>query len=285
MKQAWIVALVVSLVPLAAAAAIPRAEVLKQVESSMLVKGTIEINADGSVNSLVIDQPDKFPGGLVDFVQKQVKDWKFEPVMIDGKARRARSPMSLRVVARKVDEDGYSIAIRNANFDGESPKEGESLSSKRLNPPRYPESVARSGASGTAYVVVKVDASGRVVDVVVEQVNLRTIGTAKEMDGWRSALADAAVKGARSWTFIPPVTGELADDESWSARVPVDFKMDDRHRFVYGKWELYIPGPRQSIPWSEEDRPGFSPDSLAEGGVYMMGQSKGPKLLTALDET
>ena len=124
MKQTWIVALVVSLVSLVPlAAAMPRAEALKQIESSMLVKGSIETNADGSVNSLVIDQPDKFPGGLVDFVQKQVKDWKFEPVMVDGKAMRARSPMSLRVVARKVDEDGYSITIRNANFDGEPPKE------------------------------------------------------------------------------------------------------------------------------------------------------------------
>ena len=58
MKKTWIVALVVSLLPLVAIAAIPRAEILRQVESSMLVKGTIETNADGSVNTLVIDQPD-----------------------------------------------------------------------------------------------------------------------------------------------------------------------------------------------------------------------------------
>ncbi len=284
MNKAWIVTLLLSLLPLAATAA-PKAEVLKQVESSMLVKGTIDIDTDGSVNSLAIDQADKFPGGLVDFVQKQVKHWKFEPVVIEGKARLARAPVSLRVVARKLDDDNYSIAIRNANFDSEIPKEGESLSSKRLQPPRYPLSVARSGASGTAYVVVKVDASGRVTDAVVEQVNLRTIGTTKEMESWRGALADAAVKAARSWTFIPPVVGEAADDGFWSARVPVDFEMDVSRKFVYGKWELYIPGPRQSIPWSKEDRPGFSPDSLAEGGVYMIGQDKGPKLLTALDGT
>ena len=39
----------------------------------------------------------------------------------------------------------------------------------------------------------------------------------------------------------------------------------------------------RQIAWAEDDRPGFSPDSLAEGGVYMIGQNKGPKLLTALD--
>ena len=284
MKKAWIVALVVSLLPLLAAA-VPDAEIRRQVESSLLVKGAIGINADGSVDTLTIDQPDKFPAGLLDFVDKQIKAWKFEPVLVEGKAVRARSPMSVRVVARAVGEDSYSIAIRNASFGGEPPKEGEALSSKWMGPPRYPELVARSGASGTVYLVVKADRQGRVVDAVVEQINLRTIGTDKEMEAWRKALADAALKAARKWTFTPPVRGELADDESWSVRVPCDFKMDDRADFVYGKWDQYIPGPRQAIPWSEEDRPGFSPDSLAAGGVYMIGQNKGPKLLTALDGT
>jgi hypothetical protein len=67
--------------------------------------------------------------------------------------------------------------------------------------------------------------------------------------------------------------------------VPVDFKMGDRIKAGYGKWEVYIPGPRQTIPWSKEERPGFSPDSLADGGVYMLGMSTGPKLLTPLDGT
>lgn len=283
MKKTWIVAALFALLP-AMATAVTRSEILKQIESSLLIRGTIETNVDGSVDSLVIDQPEKFPAGVVDFVQKQVATWKFEPVLVDGKAMRARSPMSLRIVARRVDDDAVSISIRNANFDGEPAKEGESLSYKRLNPPRYPEVVARNGASGTAYVVVRVGKDGRVIDALVEQVNLRTIGTATQMATWRSALADAAVKGARAWIFIPPVRGEMADDGVWSARVPVDFKMmDSRQSFAYGKWDLYIPGPRQTIPWSEDERPGFSPDSLAEGGVYMIGQNKGPKLLTALD--
>ena len=74
MNKAWIVTFVLSLLPLAASAA-PKAEVLKQVESSMLVKGTIDIDTDGGVSSLAIDQADKFPGGLVGFVQKQVKEF------------------------------------------------------------------------------------------------------------------------------------------------------------------------------------------------------------------
>ncbi|MGH8062995.1 MAG: TonB family protein [Pseudoxanthomonas sp.] len=284
MKKALIVALVIALCPCIANATKP-SEMRKQIESSMLVRGAIETNADGSVGELTIDSPEKLPAGLVDFVQKQVSAWKFEPVLVDGKPVRARSRMSVRVVARMIDKDSYSIGIRNANFDGEPPKEGEALSSTKLTPPRYPQNVARAGASGTVYVVIKVGKDGRLIDAMVEQVNLKTIGTGAEMSSWRNALADAALKAARDWTYAPPVKGELADDEFWSARVPVDFKMGDRIQTGYGKWEVYIPGPRQTIPWSKEERPGFSPDSLADGGVYMLGMDTGPKLLTPLDGT
>jgi len=53
----------------------------------------------------------------------------------------------------------------------------------------------------------------------------------------------------------------------------------------YGKWEVYIPGPRTLPAWvTEEDRPGFSPDALADGGVHLAGgQRGGPKLLTPLE--
>ena len=279
-----IVVLLLALLPFAAGA-VDRAEFLRKVESSMLVKGTIETDAEGSVSSVLLDKPEKFPPGLVDFVQKQVMAWKFEPVLVDGQPRRARSSMSLRVVARALDEDKYTISIRNASFGGEAPKEGEVVSRSKIAPPRYPEQVLRSGAQGSVYVVAKIAKDGRVSDAVIEQVNLRTIGTEKEMATWRAALSDATLKAVRDWKYSPPTTGELADDEYWLVRVPVDFKMDNR-KFAYGKWEMYIPGPRQTLPWNSEERPGFSPDSLAEGGDYMLGQKNtGPRLLTPLGGT
>lgn len=284
MKKAWLLGLMVSLLPLAASGA-SSAEALKQVESSMLVQGAIETTQDGSVSSVTIDREEKFPAGLVDYVKKQAMTWKFEPVVIDGKPMRARSLMSIRVVAKKLDKDRYTIAIRNASFDGDAPVEGETLTSLTLGPPRYPQAVAMDGASGVVYVVVKVGTDGTVADAIVEQVNLMTAGTTSEMARWRRLLATAALDAARGWTFKIPVKGEQATQESWSARVPAAFIMNEKLDAAYGKWDMYIPGPRQSIPWSDEDRPGFSPDALAAGRVYMIGSAKGPKLLTALDGT
>lgn len=285
MHKTRIVVFLSALLPFAAGA-VDRAEFLRKVESSLLVKGTIETDADGNVSSVLLDKPDKFPPGLVGFVQKQAMAWKFEPVLVDGTPRRARSSMSLRVVARALDEDKYTIAIRNASFGAETPREGEAVSRSRITPPRYPEQVLRSGAQGSVYVVARIERDGHVSDAVVEQVNLRTIGTDKEMASWRSALTDATLKAVRGWKYNPPASGELADDDYWLVRVPVDFKIDNK-KHVYGKWEMYIPGPRQTLPWkSDAEGPGFSPDSLAEGGDYMLGQkNNGPRLLTPLGGT
>lgn len=283
--KTWIVAVLIALLPGAAAAA-TRSELLKQIEYSMLVKGTIETDAAGNVSSAAIEKPGKFPAGLVEYVQQQVAAWKFEPVLVNGQPKRARSNMSLLVVAKRLEKEGVTIRIRNASFDVEGlpgALHEQMLAPVKMTPPFYPESVAAAGVAGTAYVVVKVGTDGNVQDAVVEQVNLLAMGKEKVMASWRSAFADAALKAARQWTFKPPGQGTQVSAEFWSARVPVAFRMHGADVDRYGKWQVYIPGSRQSIPWWSEDTPSASPDSFADGGVYMLGQDTGPKLLTALD--
>lgn len=51
----------------------------KQAEASMLITGTIGIAPDGMVSDAVLDSPEKIPPGVVDMVQEQVRDWRFEP--------------------------------------------------------------------------------------------------------------------------------------------------------------------------------------------------------------
>src|SRR3546814_13089783 len=75
----------------------------------------------------------------------------------------------------------------------------------------------------------------------------------------RKRLGAAAAKAAWDWTFIPPSTGDLAQDASWSVRVPVDFHLGRKVEAGYGEWTAYLPGPYQPAPWlerSEERRVG-----------------------------
>lgn len=287
------VVVLIAVLPLLAGAA-SRSEIRKQVEYSLLVKGEVETDTEGSVSSVPVDMPDKFPAGLVDYVKQQVFEWKFEPVLMAGKPVRARSSMSLLIVARKLANEDVSIGIRNASFGSTTRKEGEILSVLSMKPPAYPDAMKGKGVAGTVYVLLKIGRDGTVQDATVEKVNLRVLGKEHVMESWRAPLSDAALRAARGWTFVVPTKGDLADDQFWSGWVPVDFQLinakgepvDARGNAIasgYGKWKIYARGPSQPIPWLAEDRPGFSADSLEEGDVYMAEKDMGPKLLTPLD--
>ena len=259
------------------------AAVRKQIESSMLVTGTVEITAEGSVRATTIDKADKLPEELGKWMQAQIAQWKFEPVLVEGKATPARSAMSVRLVARRLDKDRVTVAIRSASFDGPEPKTGEIVSAVQMAPPRFPVQAAQYGVSGTAYLVLKIGQDGSVREALVEQVNLKVVASDKQMTKWRVILGESALKAARMWKFKPPTSGEYADMEYWSVRVPVDYTFDISKVERYGKWEVYVPGPRERIPWETGDEPGLAPDALIDGGVYMAGQQGGPRLLTPLE--
>lgn len=125
------------------------------------------------------------------------------------------------------------------------------------------------------HLVLKVDHDGKVQDAVVEQVNLRTLGSARQMDEVRADFARAVLPAVRTWRL----SGHDAEEGGYTvARMVVDFAIGkqspDRS---CGQWEAYIPGPRHSAPWAGD---GVSPDALASGGVYTGAAQR--RLLTPL---
>lgn len=262
----------------------------------MLVTGHVLIEPDGGVSGWEIDQREKLPAAVIELVERSASAWRFEPVMVDGKARNARARMSLRVVARRVegDNDNYRITIRGGHFGEEAMTAEErktlALADRvqgiEMKPPTYPRSAWQAGVHGTVYLVLKINREGAVDDVVSEQVNLKVIGSEQQMKSMRGALERSAMSAARTWKFRIPTAGEQAEGPYWSVRVPVDYKFEDDNAPGYGQWEAYVPGPRQEkMPWHMEDLEGFDipPDALIAGQVYQVGD--GLKLLTALSES
>ncbi|MET0893306.1 MAG: energy transducer TonB [Pseudoxanthomonas sp.] len=88
---------------------------------------------------------------------------------------------------------------------------GLDVSSRDLNPPRYPSEEARAGISGTTVLIIDVDAAGAVRAASVEK------------SSGNQNLDQAAIDAARTWRFNPgrrqgrPVAGRV--------RVPVEFDM------------------------------------------------------------
>lgn len=271
----------------AASAELSIKEIRKQTEASMLVTGWVIIEADGAVGRLDIDQREKLPAAVAELIDKASGGWKFEPVVIDGHPRRGKARMSLRVVANRLEDGNYRVTLTGGHFGDEADPEklrqrSDSVRSIQMTPPRFPENAVRMGARGSVYLVIKVERDGSVGEVLAEQVNLGTVGNERQMRQMRQMrkwLSEAALTAARRWRFQPPTEGDTANAPFWQVRVPVDFLFWGEQLPGYGEWRAYIPGPRQSAPWMEQDD-ACAPDALVAGEVYEVG--KGRRLLTPL---
>ena len=243
----------------------------KQIESSLIVTGTIVIAPDGGVQSYALDATEALGAPLEAFLKQNISAWKFVPVEVDGKVVTAKANMSLQLIANQAEGGDMNVRIAHTWFGKNSDKPATDMpKSNKMSPPRYPQDVMRMGGQGIAYLVVNIGRDGKVLDVAAEKVNLRSLGTEKQMEMLRRAFADASVRAAREWTFHPPTTGADAARDSWIVRIPVAFVMGDATHGKAGTWQSYIPDPTpRVIPWAEEElRIAGSPEALPGSGVY-----------------
>lgn len=281
----WCVLAMMAVVAGMAQARVPE-RILNQAESSLIVRGHVLVEEDGSVSGWELEQPEKLPPGVVQLVEQVMPTWQFDPVVIDGQPRSGKASMRLRLVANPNGDGTYRVGIEQGYFGKEafswnqsergrlSAQERKTLqdnsvpSTARQARLEYPERALAMGVQGTVYLVVRFGRDGRAQDVVAEQVNLWTWGTEKEMENARDILATSAVRGVRRWTFRPPTTGELVDRDSWVGRIRVDYTMGGRRDQEYGRWHTYIPGPRQQVDWMTDDLGAHGSPELAAGDGF-----------------
>ena len=86
------------------------------------------------------------------------------------------------------------------------------ISSKAMNPPRYPPAAFRAGIQGEVILIIDVDASGNVTNVTVEK-------SSRNRD-----LDRAAMEAARKWRFNAAESG--GKKAAGRVRVPVNFALN-----------------------------------------------------------
>jgi hypothetical protein len=262
-------------------------EVRKRIEASMLVTGSIDVAPDGSVHSYALDKQDKLPPEVVDLLHKAIPGWHFQPVLVDGAPVIAHAKMSVRVVAKREENGDYTARVTSSNF-GEQ-KTGEGITLKSGNQPRYPRTAIHAQVAGTVYLLLRVGRDGQVTDVSAEQVNMSVVASDSDLRLWRKMLADVSQEAAREWTYNTPTTGPRAKDDAWIIRVPVTFRL---HKYRdpadddYGKWQAYVPGPKETISWLDKyprsnDSHDTAADAVPDGKVYLVGS--GLTLTTPID--
>lgn len=257
--------------------------VREQAEASMVLTGNIDIGTAGQVEAFRLDHREKVNPAIAGFLEDAVREWRFEQVIRDGQAVPARTPVSIRLGGRVNPDGTQRVTLLAANFQRYDPDATDEVTRLDAPPPKYPEEVFQMGGSGDVLLLVQVGRDGRVRDVAAEQVNLRVALAEQKMRRMRDKLATISVAAARRWTFRAPTTGPLKDEASWTVRVPVKFSTGEERGQGYGRWQAYIPGPRQQAPWRADKVLGEDAAALLPaGGVYMADSSKGPQLLTPL---
>lgn len=256
-----------------------QASTTRDLESSAVVNGTIVLAKDGSVQVAVIDDEAKVGQSIADMVRKTALQWRFQPVLRNGEPVLAKASMHARVILKKTADGNYTARVKGATFGDKDTTSTDALHMVKGNQnPPYPMTAARAGIQGTVYVAVRVDRRGHVVDAVAEQVNLENTGPDRLLSQGRSILAQATLKTIREWSFQIPRTGRLATRDSWSARIPVTFQLNQAGTDRF--WETYVPGPYTPAPWI--DRPDANAaDAIADGG--MLTDGAGPTLLSQVN--
>jgi len=116
-----------------------------------------------------------------------VKQWKYEPLVIDGKARKVIFTVTVRFVLEEGDKaktlDKFAQGAVRAEGDIKPPRLVKEVA------PVYPEIARLAEVQGVVILSVKTDETGRVVDTMV----LRSI----------PLLDQAAIDAVRQWVYEP----------------------------------------------------------------------------------
>lgn len=246
----WIFTILLSAAGLAAAAETPAQPVYTK-----QLSGDIVIDVEGNVRNYELKDADLTPQ-LREIVDRSIRHWRFEPVVVDGKPVNAKTSMRLQIEAKPIAE-GYAIKVDSIVFG--SPTRDQS----KLKPPRYPWVAQQGGVEALVVLVLRLDAEGRVTDLYPEQTSLSGSGPEKIVQQWRRMFEDNAMEAARRWRFEIKETVDGRPVADSAVRIPVEYRLGKAN----GWTTALIPtgGPSRIPAWGRVWQPAATPAALRQG--------------------
>ena len=219
------------------------------------VMGDITIDATGGVLDYAIVTPLTAPVKRI--VDQSVRRWRFEPVIRGGRAINAKGKMFLLLTATPVD-GGYRMKIDNVRFGGER----DVLSRGRIE---YPRAALRSQVNAEVVAAIRVDAAGKVVDVVTVGSRLLNVhGSQREQAKMRALFEQATVGSMKNWQFRPADL-EAGESAETTMMIPVKYCAGTGCS-ANGTWQLAgTSEPARPVPWLRPDQQLVDVDRLEDG--------------------
>lgn len=232
---------VTAVIAVAATASVASAQDARPV-LEMSASGEIEIGPDGSVQDYSLSGT--LPSAIAEAVDRRVRKWKFEPVLVDGRAVIARTRLRLGLLAEPRGED-YQFRIHHVAFG-----DPQQLSSMR--PPQYDMGAVRAGIGARVVLALKLDDKGSVVVAHPYQTSLDAKGSERIVAKWRRVFEATSIAAAKRWKFDPgeEISGHKVGG---TMLVPVTYVAPTSKRQVADNtWRSYVPGPVVPVPWTSD---------------------------------
>lgn len=209
--------------------------------------GEIQISANGHVSEYRLES--QLPPAVAALVDRSVRAWVFEPILIDGNPVAAKTSLHVGLKAEPVaGKDDYLLQVTSVSFGAPKRLAG-------VKPPRYPKELVRAHTGGKVVLALRVDESGNVVEVLPYQSGLdRDAFAQADAMRYRRLLEEAVVDAARHWHFNP---GEEINGKPIGTEVlmPIEFSVCAMPcaRPSNSRWREYFLGPVQPVPWLHGD--------------------------------
>lgn len=199
-----------------------------QATYQITVDGDLYIGTEGAVTDCKLRNDDLTPA-IAALVDKQVRSWRFEPILVDGRAVKAKTSLKLVLTASPV-AGGYQLHVTGVGFGNPVRR------SQGLKPPEYPMVARQVGIGADVTLVLTIDGDGHVAAADVESTSLSGKGPPRVMVQWADLFERSAKVAARRWRFdmTETVDGKAV---STRVRVPVSFRIDG----MQGKWTAMVP--------------------------------------------
>lgn len=232
------------LLSLSLVAALPAMADQKAPAYEMTADGVVQIAPDGHVSDYRLN--DGLSPTIAELVRKSVMGWRFEPVVVDGRAVVAKTAMQIELSAEPAAGKADEFVVRVTEVKFGSPKRAGG------RPPHYPEQAAHAGLTAKTVVAIRLDGDGKVVEAVPYQTHLSTqFPGENQAQRWRHLFEQESVSAAKTWRFdvTEIVDGKSADG---TVLVPVVYYLSRTPRSNSGMWQSYFAGPVHEIPWRKQ---------------------------------
>lgn len=243
LRKVWMSSL---LVAVCATVWAKEAEVLE-----MDAHGEVQIAPDGHVTDYRLNS--KLAPAVADLIDRNVRKWRFEPILIDGKAVVAKTSVHLTLNAEQIaGKDDYRLRVAYVHFGDMKLKP-----STHMAHPKYPREAVFARVGGKVVVAVRIDATGAVIDAQPYQTSLDARARNEaEAEHYRQLLEKATIEVVRQWSYD---SGQIIDGKpvGSTALVPISYFLSeckmpcrppktspDDH-----KWRALLPGPVHPVPW------------------------------------